>query len=126
MSIRQSADSPADKNDASCSSKDAEILCNITSQKSTVIQNTINTNAVCKIFPRKLFKLPKQKHVPQQTEIHTFCRSTQTHAKKQFLTKILRHLGQLNMLQRNSPTAISQNFCTNFGTFLNFTTSKMI
>ena len=125
VSVRQSADSPADKNDASCSSKDAEILCNITSQKSTVIQNTINTNAVRKIFPCKLFKLPKWKHVSQQTEIHTFCRSTQTHAKNS-LTKILRHLGQLNMLQRNSPTAISQNFCTNFGTFLNFTTRKMI
>ena len=80
MSIRQSADSPADKNAAS-SSKDPEILCNITSQKSAVIQNTINTNAVHKIFPGKLFKLPKQKHVSQQTEIHTFCRSTQNHAK---------------------------------------------
>ena len=45
---------------------------------------------------------------------------------KNSLTKILRHLGQLNMLQRNSPTAISQNFSTNFGTFLNFTTRKMI
>ena len=83
VSVRQSADSPADKNDASCSSKDAEILCNITSQKSIVIQNTINTNAVHKIFPCKLFKLPKWKHLSQQTEIHTFCRSTQTHAKIQ-------------------------------------------
>ena len=70
VSIRQSADSPADKNDASCSSKDGEILCNIMSQKSTVIQNTINTNAVRNIFPSKLFKLPKRKHVSQQTEIH--------------------------------------------------------
>ena len=91
VSVRQSADSPADKNDTSSSSNDQDILCNITSQKSAVIQNTIDTNAVCKIFPHKLFKLPKQKHVSQQTEIHTYCRSTQTHVKKS-LTKILRHL----------------------------------
>ena len=58
-----SADSPVDKNDASSSSNDQDILCNITSQKSAVIQNTINTNAVHKIFPCKLFKLPKWKHV---------------------------------------------------------------
>ena len=91
VSVRQSADSPADKNDASSSSNDQDILCNITSQKSAVIQNTINTNAVHKYFHVNCLNCQNGNMYPNKLKYTLIVEAHKLMLKK-CLTKILRHL----------------------------------